>query len=375
MALALALCVAQAAHLSLRAERLTIQQVDYEAYLRPGYLGIPTLNLSAVDYTRHVAKQHDAVIMESDSVRVTLLPAMGRVYSILDKMTGRDILWRNDIARPGGANNKLGWWLWIGGIEFTIPGEEHGYTWALPWNWSVAENSSRRVAVEATVLEPSTMLHERLTFSLAAGSAALRTDVEVTNPTARATSFAHWTNVPLVPGGTNELLDDTIFDIPTSRINISERWRQNLGPSPQQWPASSLHGIRGWRGQGDFMVDGLEHGYYGAYVPSLDEGALRLFDASATPGLDTWTYGFRPPKGVVPMGSGAASKGYAEMWGGNVRTFPDERAPIVSGGRAGWTEWIVPYHGLGGPCRPTDGIAGERACRKGTVESRISIDT
>ena len=65
---------------------------------------------------------------------------------------------------------------------------------------------------------------------------ALRTDVEVTNPTARATSFAHWTNVPLVPGGTNELLDDTVFDIPTARINISKRWRQNLDPSIKREP-------------------------------------------------------------------------------------------------------------------------------------------
>ena len=363
--MALALCVAQAAHLSLRAERLIIQQVDYEPYLRPGFHGMPSLNLSAIDYKQHIPKTHTVIVMESDAVKVTLLPNMGRVFSIFDKSTGHDVLWRNDVAWPGGANNKLGWWLWIGGIEYTIPGEEHGYTWALPWNWSVAENSTTRIAIDAIVVEPSTMLRERLTFSLAAGSAALRTDVKVTNPTAHATSFAHWTNVPLVPGGTNELLDDTIFDIPADRINISKRWQHDLGPSPQPWPASPLHGIRGWLAMGDFTVQGgVKHGYYGAYVPSLDEGALRLFDISATPGLDTWTYGFHPAPHAVPMGSGAYSKGYAEMWGGNVKTFPNERAPIASGEEIGWAEWIVPYHGLGGPCHPADGIVGEHACQQ-----------
>ena len=54
---------------------------------------------------------------------------MGRVYSLVSKVTGHETLWRNDVARPGGANNKLGWWLWIGGIEYTLPGEEHGYTY------------------------------------------------------------------------------------------------------------------------------------------------------------------------------------------------------------------------------------------------------
>ena len=65
------------------------------------------------------------------------------------------------------------------------------------------------------------------------------------------------------------------------------------------------------------QADGMTSGYFGAYTPQLDEGAFRLFDLEATPGLDTWTYGFHPKPGVVPMGSGAYSKGYVEMWGGN----------------------------------------------------------
>ena len=103
--------------LSLRATTLDIPQVDYEPYLRPGFLGMPTLNLSTVDYTKVVSKTHEVIVLDNDHLHVVILPAMGRVYSILYKPTGHDVLWRNDIAWPGGANNKLGWWLWIGGIE------------------------------------------------------------------------------------------------------------------------------------------------------------------------------------------------------------------------------------------------------------------
>ena len=248
--------------------------------------------------------------------------------------------------RPGGANNQLGWWLWLGGIEYTLPGEEHGYTWALPWAWSVLEDGEQRVAVQASVVEPSTGLRETLVFSLEEhDSAALRTDVHIANPSAKPVSFAHWTNVPMVPGGTNELEDDVEFDIPTAEILVAQRWQKDLGPSPQKWPASSLHAIAGWKGMGDFTTNGLQVGYFGTHRVSTGEGVLRTFDVNATPGLDTWTYGYHPPPGTVPMGSGAPSKGYAEMWGGNVRSFPDERARIDAGGVVSWTEHVRPYLG------------------------------
>ena len=80
---------------------------------------MPTLNLSAVDYSRVVNKSHAAIELESAELLVVLLPAMGRVYRVVNKDTAHDVLWRNDIARPGGANNKLGWWLWLGGVEYT----------------------------------------------------------------------------------------------------------------------------------------------------------------------------------------------------------------------------------------------------------------
>ena len=50
-----------------------------------------------------------AVELESAELLVVLLPAMGRVYRVVNKDTAHDVLWRNDIARPGGANNKLGY--------------------------------------------------------------------------------------------------------------------------------------------------------------------------------------------------------------------------------------------------------------------------
>jgi len=48
------------------------------------------------------------------------------------------------------------------------------------------------------------------------------------------------------------------------------------------------------------------------------------------------------------MGSGAPNKGYAEMWGGTVKTFPHELRPLAPGASQVWTEWMYPYQRTGG---------------------------
>ena len=46
----------------------------------------------------------------------------------------------------------------------------------------------------------------------------------------------------------------------------TNRWQSNLGPSPQAWATCPLRQVRGWAGMGDIMADGLEEGFFGAYV-------------------------------------------------------------------------------------------------------------
>ena len=59
---------------------------------------MPVVNLSMVNYSKFVNKTHQSVVLESDYVRIVLLPAMGRVYSIFHKPTQHHVLWKNDIA-------------------------------------------------------------------------------------------------------------------------------------------------------------------------------------------------------------------------------------------------------------------------------------
>ena len=344
-------CRYGAERLDLRESELTIRQVDYEKsiYYLPGD-PCPHLDSSRVRHDVIVEKKHRAIFIENRFIRVILLPEMGRIYSLVNKTTGHDVFWRNDIVTVGDAVNPAGWWIWIGGMEFTLPGDEHGTTWAERWQYEIIENSDIIKTVRMKVREPLTGLREEVDVSLVAAASRLEIGVRILNPTAQTVSYAHWVNPQWAPGGHNELTDNTEFIIPTRRVLIPERFRANLGESPQEWCTSRLRFIKGWTsGWGDLMAEKLEAGFYAAYSHDEEEGVVRVFDPEINPGVDAWTYGYHPRgNAAIPMGSGAYNNGYVEIWGGTSRLFPDERHPLGPGETIGWTEWIYPFQSTGG---------------------------
>jgi hypothetical protein len=356
-AYAIFLCSAKQSITTLTNTTIIIPTVNYFPLLtNDGPKGTPRLNVSKVNYNDIVNVTHSAVIMENNYLKVILLPAMGRVYRMIDKTTGNDLLWKNSIAAPNGANNDLGWWIWIGGIEYTLPGEEHGYTWALKWDWYIDEKAG---AVVTQIIEPTTGIVEILHFSLGDHSISLKTDVVLNNPSVTKTaSYAHWTNVPFVPGPKNVLPDTTEFIIPTKSIHIDPRWQKNLGNETQEWLSSPLRYIKNWINgtkMGDLTSNGIEkednktgQSFFGVYSHEDQEGGVRIFDVDATPGCDTWTYGFHPPS-CFPQNNQIAIGhcSYAEMWGGTVNHL--EKLKTLSPGETlMWSERVQPYHGTRG---------------------------
>ena len=227
--------------------------MDYESaiYSIPG-IPYPQLDISAVRRDRIVEKEHLATVLENEFVKLTLLPEMGRVYSLVSKATGHEVFWHNDTVTVGGGRNPLGWWIWIGGAEYTLPGDEHGTTWAEPWTYEVIENTEDKKAVRMSVTERETGLEEHIEITLYPHRSFYEAHIEIVNPTSDTVLFAHWINPQWAPGGRNELTDNTEFIIPTVRVLIPDRFRDNLGDSPQDWRSSRFEGANSfWRpGQG-----------------------------------------------------------------------------------------------------------------------------
>ena len=172
--------LADLAVFSLTDTVLVIPQVDYEpAIYYTEEDPYPHVDFARVNREEIVDKEHRSIVMENEYVRLALLPEMGRVYSFVYKPTGNEVFWRNDIVTVGGGQNETGWWIWIGGAEYTLPGDEHGTTWALPWEWEMAENSDVRKAVSMRVKEPGTGLEQTLKIGLYPGRACYEADITI----------------------------------------------------------------------------------------------------------------------------------------------------------------------------------------------------
>lgn len=362
LALALAPLVLRA-ELSVVETNLVLRQVDYEPAIEIDASGYPRLDLAKVSLSppRVVERSRRAVILENRHVRVTVLPEMGRVYSFVNRFTGNENLWTNAVAKPiTGQQNDTGWWLVLGGVEYTLPRGEHGTTWALPWRYELERRSPVRTTVRMTVREPVTGLEETLRLTLDRDAAWYETDILIRNPGATAVRFAHWINPMWAPGGRGELTPNTELIVPCEVMVVTDRDfnRWMLGERRQRYATNPLRFVRNWRSLGDLLCDRLTGGFYSAFSHEANEGIVRVFDPQITPGMNIWTWGYPPSTNHQNQYSLTPNLGYVEMWGGTARDFSDEALGTLGGGRSlRWREWMYPYSGIGGLTGATRDLA------------------
>lgn len=353
-------CAAETS-VSLRETTILLKQVDLSEATRNDAFGYPRIDPARVDLGRIVERSHKAVLLENEYIRVVVLPEMGRVFSLFDKISGHEQLWTNEIARPiFNQQNKLKWWMVWGGVEYTIPAGEHGTTWALPWRYEIAEDSGARKAVRMQVLELETKLEQTVTISLESHSAAFQSEITIRNRSSQTVRFSHWTNPMWAPGGRGELTARTEFIVPSERMIVAERDFNNwmLGERRQAWRDNPLRFAENWRSIGDLLAEHLTNGFYSAFSHEMNEGVVRVFDPVANPGMDIWTWGFPPSAQLQKEFSLTPNLGYVEMWGGTTRDFSDKALqPIAPGEQIRFVEWMYPYRQTGGLTAATRKLA------------------
>lgn len=95
----------------------------------------------------------EALTLENDALRVTMLPALGgHVHELIDKATGRDLLWHNPRSSPRPAPYGAyfdDWWsggwdeIFPSGDRGTLHGEQLPYMgelWCVPWTAKTASD-------------------------------------------------------------------------------------------------------------------------------------------------------------------------------------------------------------------------------------------
>ncbi len=344
---------------------------DYVEERHAGPYAFPWLDWSRYDNEAvdPVPWTYTLWVLENDYLRVTLLPELGgRIYQMIYKPTGHNQLYQNPVIKPTKwGPPEQGWWLAVGGIEWCLPVEEHGYEWGVPWSASIV-SSTKAVTVTVRDTEQGDRLRARVDVALPTDRARLDITTHLENPTAEEIVYKYWSNAMLTPGAANTVGPDLHFIFNADEMSVHSTGDYRLpghdqvitGPYHRfSWPVfegtdfSRLGNWNRWIGFFEYPDGGarryetMPHAqtdFAGVYDTAADEGVARVFPFDAARGSKGFGMGWSRPINAKTWTDGGST--YVELHGGVAPTFWDT-ATITAGASLSWTEHWYPVSEIG----------------------------
>lgn len=136
----------------------------------------------------------DALVIENERVRATVLPGLGgRLYSLLHKPTGRELLYRNPVLQPAGFALAGAWFS--GGVEWNLGATGHWAHTCAPMHAARVPAPDGGEMLRLWEWERLRDLPFQIDLWLPADSDFLYVGVRVRNPHDRTVPAYWWSNI------------------------------------------------------------------------------------------------------------------------------------------------------------------------------------
>jgi hypothetical protein len=367
------------------ASTISIPTYPYDSFLTTATNSTFNMTYPVLDWTRYLASSPTAVprtytllVLENTYLKVTLLPELGgRVYEIIDKATGHNQLYQNPVIKPTRwGPPEQGWWLAVGGIEWCLPVDEHGYEWGIPWSWAVV-SSTAGVTVTLQDTTATNRLRATVEVFLPSDRGHVVLNPRVENPTDAPADFKFWINAALAPGATNAPTEGLsfIFNAPEMSVHSTGDARlpgayPTMPTAPDyrfSWPqyeGVDYSQLRNWsEWLGFFEYPQATKGYIGVYDGLQGEGMVRVFPPETATGAKAFAMGWSHPLDWHTWTDDAS--GYVELHGGLAPTFWDT-ARLAPHSVTSWREVWYPVRDIG-----TVSVATEEAALRATKDGDL----
>lgn len=273
----------------------------------------------------------ESVILENDSLRLIFLPELGgRLYRIIDKTSGEDLLYTNPAVKPTRwGPEEMNWWLAVGGMEWAFPVEEHGYAWGQEWQYETGVLSDGTGEITLSYIDRVTKLQGTATVQLPPVGPTFTVTLQLANNGDAEQAGQMWYSAAF-PAGPGMRLD---FPSSQIRVHSTDDATLQAGQIIAWQPGLAEWGRwNAWFGGFAAPVTGNTITVHGA---GSELSLQRTFDPAAAPGVKFFTWGTAAP---VEEWGGTP---YFEVWGGLTADF-DTYLVLAPGQSRSWTDtWTV----------------------------------
>jgi len=136
---------------------------------------------------------YNMVYLENEYLKATVLPSFGgKLFSVIDKTNGHELLHRNSTVKPD-LIGTLGAWI-SGGIEWCFP-HHHRTSTLLPSDYRMVENADGSATVWVGETDRTERLRGVIGLTLYPGKAYIEAKYYLNNPQGVTRNFLFWANV------------------------------------------------------------------------------------------------------------------------------------------------------------------------------------
>lgn len=279
---------------------------------------------------------YKAIYIENEYLKITCLPELGgRLHSVYDKTTNREVFHKNNVIKPSMIGMR-GAFI-SGGVEWNAGPQVHTVTILSPVDVISGTNPDGSAYLEVSNLEKSLRTQWTVRVTLHPGKAYLDEAMRIYNPTDAMNPYYFWncTAFPQQPGtrfiypmslGTDHFGVE-FFNWPVNKgINLS--WTKNFAD------AASI-----------FAVD-CGYDFFGAYDADLDQGVIQVANHFEHSGKKAWTWGQGDYGRICQKNLTDTDGNYIEVQSGPMQTQSDY-GNLPPKSQVSWKEFWYPVHGLG----------------------------
>ena len=160
-----------------------------------GYRILPYLTQDQYSRTK-TATEIKTVVLDNGLMRATFLPGFGgRLYSLKDLSTGKELLFKNPVLQPANLAIRNAWFS--GGIEWNIGQFGHTFTTCSPVFFARLTDEEGNEFLRMYEFERQKRVFWQIDFHLPRGSRSLQATVRIVNDRTEPTPMYWWTNIAL----------------------------------------------------------------------------------------------------------------------------------------------------------------------------------